>query len=114
MDWVLTSNLIAAGILVLLNAFFVLAEFAIVKVRVTRMHELAEKGNANAALVASIIKRMDRYLSTCQLGVTVASLGLGMLAEPAIAQVLMESSLVSHSIALGLALIFLTAVHITI
>src|SRR5262245_2947124 len=114
MDWDQTAYLSAAGLLVLLNAFFVLAEFAIVKVRVTRMHELADKGNRNAALMASIIKRMDRYLSACQLGVTVASLGLGALAEPAIAKILSNSGLLSHSIAIGAALVFFTAIHITV
>ncbi|HZN60868.1 MAG TPA: CNNM domain-containing protein [Planctomycetota bacterium] len=108
------AYLVAAGLLILLNGFFVLAEFAIVKVRVTRMHELADRGNRNAALMASIIKRMDRYLSTCQLGVTVASLGLGALAEPAIATFLSKSGLLSHSIAIGAALVFLTAVHIIV
>jgi len=122
MDWERFAYLVAAGLLVLLNAFFVLAEFAIVKVRVTRMHELAEKGSTNAALAASIIKRLDAYLSTCQIGITVASLGLGWLGEPAVAHFLRPwierlgwwSPVVSGSIAIGLALIFLTAVHITI
>ncbi|HZL70962.1 MAG TPA: CNNM domain-containing protein [Planctomycetota bacterium] len=114
MEWEQVAYLVAAGLLVLLNAFFVLAEFAIVKVRVTRMHELADKGNSNAALVALIIKRMDAYLSTCQLGVTVASLGLGAIAEPAIARLLSHSGVVSHSIAVAAALIFVTIVHITV
>lgn len=115
-------NLVAAGLLVLLNAFFVLAEFAIVKVRVTRMHELAEKGNRNAALVASIIKRLDAYLSTCQLGITIASLGLGFLGEPAVARILTPlleklggwSTAVSHSIAVGIAFCFITFIHVVI
>jgi CBS domain containing-hemolysin-like protein len=114
--------IVAAGLLVLLNAFFVLAEFAIVKVRVTRMHELAEKGNRKAALVASIVKRMDAYLSTCQLGITVASLGLGWIGEPAFAALLdpwleglgVWSKPVSHSIAIGVAFCFITLVHIVI
>ena len=114
MDWERTAYLVAAVLLVLLNAFFVLAEFAIVKVRVTRMHDLADKGNKNAALVARIIKRLDAYLSTCQLGITVASLGLGALAEPAIAHMLSHSGVMSHSIGIAVALIFVTAVHITI
>ena len=114
--------IVAAGFLVLLNAFFVLAEFAIVKVRVTRMHELADKGNRNAALVASIVKKMDAYLSTCQLGITIASLGLGWLGEPAFAALLepwlkdlgVWSTALSHSIAVGVAFCFITLVHIVI
>jgi CBS domain containing-hemolysin-like protein/mannitol/fructose-specific phosphotransferase system IIA component (Ntr-type) len=107
-----TVNLAAAGLLVLLNAFFVLAEFAIVKVRVTRMHELAEKGNRNAALVASIIKRLDAYLSTCQLGITVASLGLGWLGEPALAKLFPSG--VSHALAVAISFCLITLVHVVI
>ncbi len=122
MDWEQVAYLVAAGLLVLLNAFFVLAEFAIVKVRVTRMHDLADKGNKNAALAASIIKRLDAYLSTCQLGITVASLGLGWLGEPAIAHILRPgiedlggwSGAVSKSIAIAIAFCFITLVHVVI
>src|SRR5258708_7670448 len=111
MDWERVAYLVAAGLLVLLNAFFVLAEFAIVKVRVTRMHELADKGNRNAALGGTIIRRLDLYLSTCQLGITVAGLGLGWLGEPAVVYFLGPwiaglggwSPAVSHSISIALA-----------
>lgn len=112
MDWDQVAYLVAAGLLVLLNAFFVLAEFAIVKVRVTRMHELADKGNKNAALAASIIKRLDAYLSTCQLGITVASLGLGWVGEPALASLFPKG--VSHAVAVAIAFCFITLVHVVI
>ena len=122
MDWEQVAYLVGAGLLVLLNAFFVLAEFAIVKVRVTRMHELADKGSRNAALAASIIKRLDAYLSTCQLGITVASLGLGFLGEAAVAKLLDPlilwmgpwSKAVSHSISIAIAFCFITLVHVVI
>ncbi|HEU4339625.1 MAG TPA: CNNM domain-containing protein [Planctomycetota bacterium] len=122
MNWEQAAYLIGAGLLVLLNAFFVLAEFAIVKVRVTRMHQLAEKGNTNAALAASIIKRLDAYLSTCQLGITVASLGLGWLGEPAIKHLLQPlieglgpwSKAVSSSIAIAISFCFITLIHVVI
>jgi CBS domain containing-hemolysin-like protein/mannitol/fructose-specific phosphotransferase system IIA component (Ntr-type) len=106
------ARLVSAALLVLLNAFFVLAEFAIVKVRVTRMHELADKGNANAALAARIIKRLDAYLSTCQLGITIASLGLGWVAEKAVA--LLFPPGVSHGIAVAISFSFITLVHVVI
>lgn len=113
MNWLIESSyVIAAGLLVLLNAFFVLAEFAIVKIRVTRLHELADKGSRNAALAASIIKRLDAYLSTCQLGITIASLGLGWVGESAVSRLFPAG--VSHSIAVAVSFIFITLIHVVI
>ncbi|HKB14677.1 MAG TPA: CNNM domain-containing protein, partial [Planctomycetota bacterium] len=63
-----------------LNAFYVLAEFAIVKVRGTRIQELHAKGSREAALLAShVLPRLDAYLAVCQIGITAASLGLGWI-----------------------------------
>jgi CBS domain containing-hemolysin-like protein len=73
---------------VALNGFFVAAEFALVKVRSTRVEQLAEEGGAAALRVRHILKHLDRYLSACQLGITVASLALGALGEPAMARLL--------------------------
>jgi CBS domain containing-hemolysin-like protein len=112
MKWDQVAFLVGAGLLVLLNAFFVLAEFAIVKIRVTRMHELAEKGNRNAAIVAGIIKRLDAYLSTCQLGITIASLGLGWLGEKAMQNLFPAG--VSHALAVAISFAFITLVHVVI
>jgi CBS domain containing-hemolysin-like protein len=72
-------------LLVLLNAFFVASEFAIVKIRPTRLEQLVRGGNARARLALDISHRLDAYLSATQLGVTLASLGLGWVGEPAIA-----------------------------
>ena len=63
--------------LVLLNGFFVNAEFSIVKVRETRIQELIRRGNERAKTVLKLIDNMDEYLSATQLGITLASLGLG-------------------------------------
>jgi CBS domain containing-hemolysin-like protein/mannitol/fructose-specific phosphotransferase system IIA component (Ntr-type) len=113
MNWILEGfYFIAAGLLVLLNAFFVLAEFAIVKVRVTRLHELADKGNATAALGATIVRRLDAYLSTCQLGITIASLGLGWVGESAVA--LFFPAGLSHSIAVAISFCIITLIHVVI
>ncbi|MEI6520003.1 MAG: hemolysin family protein [bacterium] len=71
--------------LIILNGFFVATEFAIVKVRVTRIRELADEGNLTAIQVNEILKHIDSYLSAAQLGITLASLGLGWIGEPAIA-----------------------------
>lgn len=75
-------------LLVLLNGFFVSAEFAIVKVRSGRIDALAEEGRKNAVIVKSLLNHLDGYLSACQLGITLCSLGLGWLGEPMVAKVL--------------------------
>ena len=74
------------GIILLLglNAFFVLAEFALVRIRKTRLEELAQRGDGRAALALKMVSRIDSYLSAVQLGVTLASLGLGWMGEPAV------------------------------
>ncbi len=72
--------------LIILNGFFVAAEFAIVKIRVTRIRELADEGNLTAIQVNDVLKNIDSYLSAAQLGITIASLGLGWIGEPAIAE----------------------------
>lgn len=78
----------AAIFLVLLNGFFVLAEFSLVKIRKTRLEELAQQGNANARLALKVVAAFDTYLGATQLGITVASLALGWLGEPAISALL--------------------------
>jgi len=80
--------LLAAFLLVLLNGFFVAAEFAIVKVRSTKIRELADRGDWRAKVTRSVIGHLDAYLSACQLGITIASLGLGWIGEPAVARIL--------------------------
>ncbi|WP_205435745.1 hemolysin family protein [Helicobacter suis] len=74
-----------ALLLILLNAFFVLSEFAIVKVRRSKLEELSLQNNKNAVLALKINASINTYLSATQLGVTLSSLGLGWLGEPAIA-----------------------------
>ena len=77
--------LIGVLFLVGINGFFVLAEFALVRIRKTRLEELAQRGDSRAALALKMVSRIDTYLSAVQLGVTLASLGLGWLGEPAVA-----------------------------
>lgn len=74
--------------LVFLNGFFVAAEFAIVKIRETQLVELEEKGNRRAIVARRIVKNLDASLSATQLGITLASLGLGWFAEPVFAVLL--------------------------
>ena len=76
--------LFACLFLLFLNGFFVAAEFALVRVRVSQLEVLKEEGDKAAARVIKIVHELDSYLSAVQLGITVASLGIGALAEPAI------------------------------
>ena len=75
----------ATLLLVALNGFFVAAEFALVTVRRSRVVELAEEGRFTARMARHLLDHLDHYLSACQLGITLASLVLGALGEPAVA-----------------------------
>jgi CBS domain containing-hemolysin-like protein len=76
------------GILIALTAFFVASEFAIVKVRSTRIDQLVAEGNRNARAAKRVISNLDEYLSACQLGITITALGLGWLGEPTVEHLL--------------------------
>ncbi len=78
----LTIRLIAFAILIAATAFFVATEFAIVKVRTTRIDQLVADGNKQAIRAKKVIANLDEYLSACQLGITITALGLGWLGEP--------------------------------
>ncbi|MDH3520542.1 MAG: hemolysin family protein [Myxococcales bacterium] len=118
-------RLAATFFVVLLNGFFVAAEFALVKVRSTQIQARAEAGSSGAKAVQHILAHLDRYLSACQLGITIASLVLGWLAEPAVAELLLAGAVsagfeipvddpVLHGIALGIALTLVTVLHMTV
>jgi CBS domain containing-hemolysin-like protein len=77
-------GILAAVGLVLLNAFFVAAEFALVSVRRSRIEALIEQGNTTAKVVRTAVEDLDRYIAATQLGITIASLGLGWAGEPAL------------------------------
>lgn len=110
---------------VLANGFFVAAEFALVKVRGSRLDALAEAGSRQARVARHILGHLDHYLSACQLGITIASLVLGWLAEPAIAQLLLVAveamgfsnvpdSALTHALSLAIALLIVTVLHMTV
>jgi CBS domain containing-hemolysin-like protein len=80
--------ILAAFLLVILNGFFVAAEFALVKLRHTQAAGLAERIGWRGRILLSVHERLDAYLSACQLGITLASLGLGWIGEPAFATLL--------------------------
>lgn len=107
--------------LVLLNGFFVAAEFSIVKVRYSQIHLKAEQGNRTAKMSEHIINHLDTYLSATQLGITLASLGLGWIGEPVVAQVIAAtlhvlhieiSEELLHSISMPIGFLIITVLHI--
>ncbi|MFF2755718.1 hemolysin family protein [Psychrobacillus sp. NPDC058041] len=77
-------RLTAFAVLIAFTAFFVASEFAIVKVRTTRIDQLIAEGNKNALNAKKLVSNLDEYLSACQLGITITALGLGWLGEPTI------------------------------
>ncbi len=81
-------GILGALLLVALNGVFVAAEFAFVKIRSAQVDRMVQEGRASAKLVQGAIGKLDRYLAVCQLGITISSLGLGALGEPAIARLL--------------------------
>jgi CBS domain containing-hemolysin-like protein len=112
----------AVILLVLLNGFFVAAEFAIVKVRATQIDSLVKSGMRRARIAQHVVTNLDKYLSASQLGITMTSLGLGWLGEPVVARMLepvfawisiSDATLVSTiSFAIGFTII--TFLHIVI
>lgn len=114
--------ILVALLLVFLNGFFVLAEFAIVKVRKTRLEELAQQGNSQAKLALKMVSSIDSYLSAVQLGITLASLGLGWIGEPAIVSLLEPlvqpffpgNTILLHSIAVAVGFTIITLLHVVL
>lgn len=90
MEEVISSGIkiFAALFLVLMNAVFVAAEFAFVKVRSTRVDQLVQQGKVSSGLVREATQKLDSYLSVSQLGITISSLGLGWIGEPAVASII--------------------------
>jgi len=82
------ARLVGALFLVVLNGFFVASEFAFVRIRATSVEQLAAEGRAGAGTLQDVMSHLDDYLATTQLGITVASLGLGWIGEPAVAALL--------------------------
>lgn len=118
---IILVNVVIVLLLVFMNAFFVATEFAMVKVRKSRIETLVLDGKRNAKNTLKVISDLNSYLSACQLGITLASLGLGWVGEPAVAKALMpvfslfklhESLVYSISFILGFAII--TAFHIVL
>ncbi|HYG77416.1 MAG TPA: hemolysin family protein [Planctomycetota bacterium] len=122
-------NLLVIAFLVLANAFFVAAEFALVRVRRTRIQELVAAGNTTALVVKEAIDQLDDYISATQVGITLASLALGWVGESFLAHSIIEPLLVmafsgsveggtvsatAHGISIGIAFFMITYLHVVI
>jgi putative hemolysin len=103
-------ELVAVAALVLLNGFFVAGEYALVTVRRTRMHELADEGNRRARLVLRLTQEPPRFIAAMQLGVTVTSLAIGAVGEHALTSAL--DPLMASVLAVAIALLVLTFFHV--
>ena len=111
--------LLAVFVLVLLNGFFVAAEFAFVRSRRGTLEAEAAEGKRGARAAVEVIDDLSRYLSSCQLGITLTSLGIGFLGEPAVAKLIEPvfgnlSHTVALAISLAIAYLLTTSLHITI
>lgn len=119
----MAGDLFITLLLILINGFFVAAEFALVKVRGSQLDTKAQKGSRRAALAKSLIEQLDAYLSATQLGITLASLALGAVGEETISHIVESvftkfgyplSEGAKHSISLPIALTLLTFFHVTV
>jgi CBS domain containing-hemolysin-like protein len=114
-------KLLLVLVLVLLNGFFVAAEFALVKIRDTQLAPLVRTGDRRAKITQHVLQHLDRYLSAAQLGITLASLGLGWVGEPVFAALLhplmewlqIESEQMRHTLAFVIGFSAITFLHIS-
>lgn len=120
--YIYVINLSLVLLLVFANAFFVVSEFSIVKIRRTKLEELANAGNRRAQTALKINDHLNTYLSAIQLGITIASLGLGWIGEPAVSSLLerlfagffADNKILLHSVSFGVAFSFITLLHVVL
>src|SRR5574344_910493 len=117
------SNLAIIALLLLSNGFFVASEFAIVKVRKTRIEQLVNEGNSTAKIAMEAIKDLDKYIASVQLGVTISSIGLGWVGEATLARIIeplfsflpdVFQTVATHSLAISIAFALITFLHVVI
>lgn len=122
-DISLILNLFIITFLLLLNGFFVAAEFALVGVRKTRIVQLSNEGNFDAKLALDAVKNIDRYIAAVQLGITISSLGIGWVGESTIARLIHPlfgflpdsfESFTTHTVAITIAFALITVLHVVI
>lgn len=117
----ITINLFLIALLIALTAFFVATEFAIVKVRTSRIDQLIAEGKKGAIAAKKVTTHLDEYLSACQLGITVTALGLGWLGEPTVKKLLDPlfytlnlSESVTNILSFGIAFALVTFLHVVV
>lgn len=116
-------NLIVIFLLLFLNGFFVASEFGLVSVRQTKMTQLANEGNKTAALTVKALNKLDKYIAATQLGITIASIGLGWVGEATLAKLILplfdflpgiSGTVATHSLATAIAFVLITFMHVVI
>lgn len=114
-------NLLLVAVLIALTAFFVATEFAIIRIRASRVDQLVQEGRNNALAVQRVTSNLDGYLSACQLGITITALGLGWLGEPTVEQLLLPlfetwqmNSEASHLVSFLIAFLTITFLHVVV
>lgn len=114
-------NLVIIAILIALTAFFVASEFAIIRVRGSRIDQLIEEGSTKAISAKRVISNLDEYLSACQLGITITALGLGWLGESTIERLLRPlfegmhiPEGITHVLSIGIAFALITFIHVVV
>ncbi|WP_336883394.1 hemolysin family protein [Priestia koreensis] len=117
----ITINLILVAVLILLTAFFVAAEFAIVKMRSSKVDQLVAEGRKGALAAKKVTSHLDEYLSACQLGITITALGIGALGEPTVEKILHPvfdslelSETASYLLSFGIAFAVMTFLHVVV
>ena len=118
-----TLGLVAVFVLVLANGFFVATEFAIVAIRRSRLDQLVDEGRAGALAARAVVGHLDAYIAATQFGITLASLALGWIGEPAVANLLEPAAALvagrfapaaAHVIAIAVAFALITGLHIVV
>ena len=127
-NWMeITLLILAVGVLVFLNGFFVAAEFALVKLRDTQLEPLVAQGQRRAKMARHLLNNLDAYLSACQLGITLASLALGFVGHPVFDRLLgpvyeievngnplVADEEMRHAISIGVGFLVITVLHIVV
>ncbi len=119
----LIFNLFVIAFLLFSNGFFVASEFAMVKVRKTRIEQLVNEGHANAKIALEAIKDLDKFIAAVQLGVTISSIGLGWVGEGTIARIIeplfaflpgISQNIATHTVSVSIAFALITFLHVVI
>ncbi|MDN7242160.1 hemolysin family protein [Planococcus sp. N028] len=121
MDIITILNLALLVILIGLTAFFVGSEFAVVKIRMSRLDQLISEGNKKAIMAKKVASNLDYYLSACQLGITVTALGLGALGKPTVERLMYPifeffavSDAVASASSYAIAFLLVTYLHVVV